>query len=39
MYTLSGDSGFPGTNIQNNLADKARKLGIKPYDFRKKGGA
>ena len=20
-------------------ADKARKLGIKPYDFRKKGGA
>lgn len=30
---------FPGTGIQDNLADKARKLGIKPYDFRQKGGA
>lgn len=30
---------FPGTGIQDNLADKARKLGIKPYDFRKTGGA
>lgn len=30
---------FPGTGIQDNLADKARKLGIKLYDFRKKGGA
>ncbi|RWL15121.1 MAG: DUF2493 domain-containing protein [Mesorhizobium sp.] len=30
---------FPGTGIQDNLADKARKLGINPYDFRKKGGA
>ena len=30
---------FPGSGIQDNLADKARKLGIKPYDFRKKGGA
>ena len=30
---------FPGTGIQDNFADKARKLGIKAYDFRKKGGA
>ncbi|MDW9658544.1 DUF2493 domain-containing protein [Sinorhizobium meliloti] len=30
---------FPGTGIQDNLADKARKLGIKCFDFRKKGGA
>ncbi len=30
---------FPGTGIQDNFADKARKLGIKAYDFRKKCGA
>ncbi|WMT86499.1 DUF2493 domain-containing protein [Pelagibacterium sp. 26DY04] len=30
---------FPGTGIQDNLADKARKLGIKIYDFRDRGGA
>ncbi|TYB86109.1 DUF2493 domain-containing protein [Oceaniovalibus sp. ACAM 378] len=30
---------FPGTGIQDNFADKARKLGIKACDFRKKGGA
>ncbi|BCH29832.1 hypothetical protein MesoLjLc_17620 [Mesorhizobium sp. L-8-10] len=30
---------FPGTGIQNNFADKARKLGINAYDFRKRGGA
>tara|TARA_R100000365_G_C2746186_1_gene75361 strand:+ start:1479 stop:2462 length:984 start_codon:yes stop_codon:yes gene_type:complete len=30
---------FPGTGIQDNLADKARKLGIKTHDFRKRGGA
>jgi hypothetical protein len=30
---------FPGTGIQDNFADKARKLGIKAYDFRNKGGA
>ena len=30
---------FPGTGIQDNFADKARKLGIKAYDFRSKGGA
>lgn len=30
---------FPGTGIQDNLADKAKKLGIKSYDFRKKDGA
>lgn len=30
---------FPGTGIQDNLADKARKLGIKVYDFRDRGGA
>jgi len=29
---------FPGTGIQDNLADKARKLGIPLYDFRPKGG-
>lgn len=29
---------FPGTGIQDNLADKARKLGIKLFDFRGKGG-
>lgn len=30
---------FPGTGIQDNLADKARKLGIKLFDCRKRGGA
>ena len=30
---------FPGTGIQDNFADKARKIGIKAYDFRKRGGA
>lgn len=30
---------FPGTGIQDNFADKARKLGINAYDFRKRGGA
>ena len=30
---------FPGTGIQDNLADKARKLGIPLFDFRKGGGA
>lgn len=30
---------FPGTGIQDNFADKARKLGINAYDFRRKGGA
>ena len=29
---------FPGSGITNNLADKARKLGIRLFDFRK-GGA
>ncbi|HQS18395.1 DUF2493 domain-containing protein [Reyranella sp.] len=29
---------FPGTGIQDNFADKARKLGIKLFDFRPKGG-
>ena len=29
---------FPGTGIQDNLADKARKLGIPVFDFRPKGG-
>ncbi len=29
---------FPGTGIQDNLADKARKLGIPLFDFRKGGG-
>lgn len=28
---------FPGTGIQDNLADKARKLGIPVFDFRKAG--
>jgi len=28
---------FPGTGIQDNLADKARKLGIPVFDFRPKG--
>lgn len=30
---------FPGTGIQDNFADKARKLGISVYDFRDRGGA
>ena len=30
---------FPGTGIQDNLADKARRLGIPLFDFRKGGGA
>lgn len=29
---------FPGTGIQDNLADKARKLGIKVWDFREYTG-
>ena len=29
---------FPGTGIGDNLADKARKLGIPLFDFRKPGG-
>ena len=29
---------FAGTGIQDNLADKARKLGIPLFDFRAKGG-
>jgi hypothetical protein len=29
---------FPGTGIQDNLADKARKLGITVMDHRRKGG-
>jgi hypothetical protein len=29
---------FPGTGIQDHLADKARKLGFPLYDFRPKGG-
>ncbi len=30
---------FPGTGIQDNIYDKARKLGIKVMDFRNRGGA
>ncbi len=30
---------FPGTGIQDNLADKATAMGIKPWDFRDRGGA
>lgn len=30
---------FPGNGIQDNLADKAKKLGIPLFDFRKGGGA
>jgi len=33
-----GNIVFPGTGIQDNFADKARKLGIKCFDFRKRGG-
>ncbi|MEO6215192.1 MAG: DUF2493 domain-containing protein [Sphingomonas sp.] len=29
---------FPGTGIQDNLADKAKALGIRPMDYRKRGG-
>jgi len=29
---------FPGTGIQDNLADKARKIGIRVWDFRKRAG-
>jgi len=29
---------FPGSGIQDNLADKARAMGIRPMDFRNKGG-
>ena len=29
---------FPGTGIQDNLADKARKLGIAVWDLRARGG-
>jgi hypothetical protein len=29
---------FPGTGIQDDLADEAKKLGIPLYDFRPKGG-
>jgi hypothetical protein len=29
---------FPGTGIQDNLADKARAMGIRPMDYRPKGG-
>lgn len=28
---------FPGTGIQDNFADKAKKLGINAYDFRNRG--
>src|SRR3546814_20096325 len=30
---------FPGTGIQDNLANKARKPGLPLFDFRKGGGA
>jgi len=30
---------FPGSGISDNLADKAKKLGIPLFDFRKAGGA
>ena len=29
---------FPGTGIQDNLADKAKKMGIPLFDFRRGGG-
>ncbi|WP_298193099.1 DUF2493 domain-containing protein [Novosphingobium sp.] len=29
---------FPGTGIQDNLADKARRMGIRVWDFRKRAG-
>ena len=28
---------FPGSGITDNLADKARKLGIRLFDFRNRG--
>jgi hypothetical protein len=28
---------FPDTGIQDNLADKAKKLGIPLFDFRERG--
>jgi hypothetical protein len=30
---------FPGSGVTNNLADKARAMGIPLFDFRKAGGA
>jgi hypothetical protein len=30
---------FPGSGISDNLADKAKKLGIPLFDFRKGSGA
>lgn len=30
---------FPGTSIQDNFADKAKKLGINAYDFRNRSSA
>ena len=30
---------FPGSGISDNLADKAKALGIPLFDFRKGGGA
>jgi hypothetical protein len=30
---------FPGSGISDNLADKAKKLGIPLLDYRKAGGA
>ena len=30
---------FPGSGIQENLADKARAMGIPLFDCRKAGGA
>ncbi len=30
---------FSGAGIQDNLVDKARKLGIPLFDIRKRGGA
>ena len=30
---------FPGTGITDNLADKAKKLGIRILDHRKEAGA
>lgn len=30
---------FPGTGIQDNMHDKAKLMGIKVWDFRKRGGA
>jgi len=34
---LAGLIVFAGTGIQDNLADKAKKLGIPVWDFRPKG--